>query len=676
MTKTVLALLTMLVAVGLASPAASNTRQLAADSVEVTVTSMTPLNPQPGKTLRISGRMRNRSNDELAAIQVRLLLSSTPMATRSEIGTVVAGGSERDGPPTLAVSEPVPTLLPRNSADWSLEIPLDLLPLNVQGVYVVGLEVIGTGTDGLTQGLGLTRSFLPWFPEGSVTPTRLAWLWPVTAAPDRALDEVQLSEQTAAEMAPGGRLARIIAGAGTARITWVFDPAVLQTAEDMIEGYEVVAGPVSSQLSAGSGSAVAQSWLTAVRQAAANQDSIATAYGFVDATALQRADMSKIVVEATSRAVADVSAETRSQVDGVMAWPGGLATTPSTMRTFKRAGATDLLLSDTSFPATPGLTYTPDGFTTWAGLPVTLADSGVTAALAMPQDNKGESLLARQRFLAEVAMSAGELPDQSRSLVAAPDPLWAPSARFLRQTLRALDQAPYSRLISLKAARRKAVEVPRTRLPYSADQRATELPADYLAQVQKQQRAARRLQAVFAEPAGLGYDQSVMRQTSLAWRLDQTTGIQLVRTVSEQIARQTAQVRVATTGTFTLPGDTGRIPVTVANDLEQDVIVGIRLESDEPARLSAPVIAPFRVPAGRKVSLEVEAKVVGSGTLPVDIQLTTPKGRRYGQPVSVEVRTTAYSRAAAYVVSGAFVILAFLLAMNFVRRRRERRNRS
>ena len=72
------------------------------------------------------------------------------------------------------------------------------------------------------------------------------------------------------------------------------------------------------------------------------------------------------------------------------------------------------------------------------------------------------------------------------------------------------------------------------------------------------------------------------------------------------------------------------------------------------------------------MSLEVEAKVAGAGTLPVTIQLTTPNGRRYGQPVQVLVRTTAYSQAAAYVVTGAFVILAFLLGMNFVRRSRAR----
>jgi hypothetical protein len=646
----------------------ANPRQTLTDSVELTITTMRPLNPQPGKTLRMSGRMRNTSNDTIASIQVRLLLSSTPMATRSEIAAVTAGAADRDGPPTLAVSEPIALLLPRNSADWSLALPLDDLPLIFPGVYVAGLEVIGTGTDGVTQRLGLTRTFLPWFPQGSVTPVRLAWLWPVTSRPDRGLGGLQLSEQTAAEMAAGGRLDRIINNAGDSRITWVFDPCVLQTAEDMVDGYLVATGPASSQSTAGAGAPAAEQWLTAARRSAAAQQSVATPYGFPDATALQRAGMDKTIAQSTATAAAEVAASTRSSVSGVLAWPAGGITNPSTKRTFLEAGATSMLLSEATLPA--GLTYTPDGFTTWGGMPVVLADSGLSAALAAPQETRAQGLLARQQFLAEVAMTSGELPTVQRNVVAAPDPLWAPRSAFLRQTLRALDQAPYARVVTLQAASRQATDVARTRVLYSPDQRISELPREYLSEIQVQQRAARRFESILNEPAGLGYDQAVMRQTSAAWRTDLNTGNALVRTVSEQLANQTDQVRVATTGTFTLPGDSGRIPVTVANDLPTDVTVGIRLRSDEPARLVAADIAPFEVPAGRKVSLEVEAQVVGSGTLPVRLQLTTPAGRRYGEPVTVQVRTTAYSRAAAYVVTGAFVILAFLLAMNFVRRRR------
>ena len=669
MARLISSLVTLLLVIGAGSTASAAPRQLQPDSVEVSITRMTPLDPQPGKTLRMSGNVRNRSDEDVTALQVRLLLSPTPMATRSQIGTVVAGGSEKDGPPTLAVSEPIAVLSPRVSTAWSIELPLDELPLTFAGVYVIGLEVIGTGQDGLAQRVGLTRTFLPWFPQGSVEPARLAWLWPVTTVPDRALDGVQLNELTAAEMAAGGRLSRIVNGAGASRITWVFDPNTLQTAEDMVDGYTVTGG---QEPTTGGGGPAAQEWLDAVRQSAATQESVATAYALPDATALERAEMGETVIVATERAAADVSAGVRSRVEDVLAWPTGGTTTPATMRLFREAGATQMLLSDTSFPPTPSLTYTPDGFTTWGGLEVTLADSGLTAALAMPQESRGDALLARQRFLSELAMAAGELPDAARGVVAAPDPLWSPRNTFLTQTLKALDQVPYARLVSLAAARRQATEVPRTRVPYGPDQRAAELSREYLDSVREQQRRARRFEAILTEPAGLGYEQAVIRQASGMWRADPQGAIALEREVSSQIADLTSQVRVATTGTFTLPGDTGRIPVTVANDLTQDAIVGIRLETDQQARLQSPAIEPFEVPAGRKVSLEVEAKVVGSGTLPVRIQLTTPRGRPYGEPQTVQVRTTAYSRAAAYVVTGAFVILAFLLGMNFVRRTKAR----
>lgn len=642
------------------------------ESIEINLTSMRPLNPQPGRTLRLSGRLRNRADQQITALQVRLLLSSTPMATRSEIAAVTAGLSDRDGPPTLAVSEAVPALMPRSSVEWNLEIPFDELPLSLPGVYVAALEVIGTGADGLVQRFGLTRTFLPWFPPDSVQPTRLAWLWPLSSKPDRALDGLQLNEQTAAEMAPGGRLQRLITGAQESRATLVLDPALLQTAQDMTAGYEIVTDTEAT--SPGAGSTVAGTWLETVSDAAeASSAPLSTVYAMPDAVALHRSGMASVTRIATARSATDTSIITGTAVTDVMAWATGGTLTPATLRTFVRGGATSVLLSDTTMPPSPALTYTPDGFATWSGTPVVLADSGLGAALLAPQESRSDALLARQQFLAEVAMTAGELPDDSRSIVAAPDPLWNPRGSFLRQTLRALQEAPYARLVTLAAARRQAVEVPRVRIPYSADQRAEELPRSYMDAVLSQRQDARRFTAILTEPSGLAYEQSLARQTSGLWRTDLLTGTSLVSTVTEQVRVRTEAVRVATTGTFTLPGDTGRIPVTVANDLDQDVTVGIRLESDEPARLSAQTLEPFAVPAGRKVSMEVEAKVVGSGTLPVNIQLITPAGRRYGEPVTVQVRTTAYSQAAAYVVSAAFVVLAFLLGMNFVRRRHARR---
>ena len=72
----------------------------------------------------------------------------------------------------------------------------------------------------------------------------------------------------------------------------------------------------------------------------------------------------------------------------------------------------------------------------------------------------------------------------------------------------------------------------------------------------------------------------------------------------------------------------------------------------------------------------VQAQVLGSGAVPVDVALTTPAGEIYSAPVTITVATSAYSRAAAWIVGGAFLLLLALIAVNLVRRIRVRRSGS
>ena len=76
---------------------------------------------------------------------------------------------------------------------------------------------------------------------------------------------------------------------------------------------------------------------------------------------------------------------------------------------------------------------------------------------------------------------------------------------------------------------------------------------------------------------------------------------------------------------------------------------------------------------GQKQTLEVQARVLGTGPVAVQIALLTPEGDVFGTPVTTEVRSAAYARAAQGVVIGLFGILVVLLAVNFVRRRRAAR---
>lgn len=643
-------------------------------ALDVRISDIAPVVPAPDKTLRLDGTVANRTDDVVTAVQVRLLLATAPLSARYQIPEVTTG-TYSDGIPTTAVSQPLPELVSGGRAPWSLSIPFDDLPLSSQGVYPIGVEVLGTTPDGIPQRLGISRTFLNWFPDpAAYEPTRVVWLWPVTQAPDRALESTTLSSTTAQQMAPGGRLDTLATGPGTAPVTWVVDPAVLQTGQVMADGYTVETdqGPEP-----GTGGAAASDWLESMRKATDEGQLTVMPYGYPDATALVRARLGG-VLQASGREASPVAAGVlRKPPTGTLAWVPGGNLNAITAGRLRQADTSWLLMSDTALPPALPLAYTPSGIGEFEGLPTVLSDSGLTTALAGSGGSRDETVRARQQFLAEVGMVTAELPTTSRTVVAAPDPAWSPRRWFLRTTLRALQAESYAELVPLRRLTGSVTELTRSHTLFGPDQRAQELPDRHMARLRVQQAQVRRFLQVLTETAA-PLSQAVQargREASAWWRTDLETGSSLVRLVGEQQSATVGRVRIASGGVFTLPGNSAPIPVTIANDLAQDVRVGLRMETDQPARLQSEDVEPVVVPAGRKVSVEVDAVVAGSGSLPVRLQLTTAAGRPFGEPVLIEVRTTAYAVAAGYVVGAAFILLTAMLAVNFMRRRRVRRER-
>ena len=122
-----------------------------------------------------------------------------------------------------------------------------------------------------------------------------------------------------------------------------------------------------------------------------------------------------------------------------------------------------------------------------------------------------------------------------------------------------------------------------------------------------------------------------------------------------------------------LSGDRGSVPVTVANDLDQPVRVGVAITAEPAARLDADALPAVQIEPGRRASLEVPVRVVGGDALTVRVQLTDPAGTPFGEPVALELRTTAYSRAALWVAVAAAAVLILLVIYDIVRRSRGRR---
>ncbi|MFN8167927.1 MAG: DUF6049 family protein [Candidatus Nanopelagicales bacterium] len=680
-----------------ASPAATPPAALAPaldgpGGVAVTLTGLTPVVPRPGDDLMVSGVVTNTTAERVTDVQVRLRVSPTPVRNRAEIADILTGAAGRTGVAVERTRTDVArSLAPGATAAFSIEVPLDDLSLSraTNEVVVLGVESISaTGGDAPAQS-GFTRTFLPWFPApDKVDPTRVVWLWPLTTRPSRVTNDVFLDDHLGDEVASGGRLSHLLdaAAAQPDDVSWVVDPALLESVVDMSDGYSI--RTEDGTLVPGTQGPAAAAWLARLRTLVAAAEVTASAYADPDVVALHRAglDVDISLAATTARSVPDVVLG--RPVAGGLAWPPNGLTDDGTLDVLRASGARVIVLSSSMLPPTPAVPYTPSAAVELAagGSPLRAAafDPTISSLVAGPAPTAkkpdDDPVGRRQQALAELAMVTLQLPQVSRTLVVAPPMAWATDVATGKELVAAMADAPWStsqRLDALVDGRASAV--PRGRADYPASARKAELTRSYLQSVARTRESLAGLRAVAPDvPASggtgtAGFESALTRAESAAWRDDRAGGRRLVTVLTRQVDAQIAQVRVLSRAPVTLPGDSGVIPVTVANDLDRPARVGVRLTGTPAVRFEADDVAPVTLEPGQKRTLEVTARVVGTGEVDVDIVLLTPEGQEFGRPVRTEVRSAAYALAAQWVVLGLFAVLIVLLAVNVVRRRRTTR---
>lgn len=668
-------------------------------TVAIFLDRVTPVVPELDDTLRISGRIVNVGGETLQDVRVRLRTSSLPIANRSEIAEIAGvtpsststespapepTSSQSADPDRVAIDAssvdidgPLP---PGSQGEFRISIPMRNLPLPQAGTYVLGVEALGQveDVDSFAQRQGIVRTFLPWFPySATVTPIDLVWLWPVADWPARSAGGVLLDDRTPRELSPGGRLDRIVdIGAAAPRtVSWVADPALLQTARVMTEGYQVVSG---ASVVIGDRGDDAAAWLDALKSGSAGSDLRVLPYADNDAAAVRRAEMPTDVVRAITMAEPYAVAALDSAVTSTVYWAPFGRLDRRTSDLLASSGIRTVVLSSSALPLVDPAVPTSSGLTTIStstgSLQAVVVDDGLSTALALPQTTRSEALLARQRFLAETALIAVGLPDDapSRTVVAAPaDIRWNPSPVLMNALLRATASAPWLSRHSLTELLDEGPSATaRERGGYGDRARESELTEEYMDSVRRVQDQLATFTAVLENPAPLTeqYANALLRAESAAWRSEPATGELLVDSVRIGLRNQIAKVRVLSEGTITLSGDSGLVPVTIANDLDRAVTVGVQLRSSPDLRLESAPLTGIRIEPGRLASVELQARVIGGRELAVRVQLLTPEGESFGEPARITIASTAYARAAAWVVGIAFAAIVVFVVVGVTRR--------
>ena len=670
---------------------ASNGSGASSNLLGVTIDSLTPAAPQPEDQLVLSGQVTNNGSSDIRTVSVRLRMSPTALTGRAEIGQIVSGNTDRTGNPVDGSAVNLTSdLSPGSSVAYKITIPVGNLYLSqhTASVRIIGVEALGDAVPGDgygPEGLGLTLTFLPWFPPGAtVTPTRVLWLLPLTDRPARDAADVMLNEATGTAVGVQGRLTRLLGLAETypGVLTAVVDPALLETLTTMAAGGYQVRTP-SGTLVTGTHSTAAAAWLAQARAALTGprQNVLAMLYAAPDLVALHRAGLD-LDLTRTVTGSADQLATALSDpaITTTLAWPADGLIDAGTLDALRAAGSRLVLLSGSDLPPVNRGYETLDGvapLTDDARTVGVLADPGLSAALLMPTADPGAALLARQRLLAEVAATTLEDPGNPRTIVAAPTPLWSPDPSTVAVWLDALTtsrfMAPASLAELLALPPASGGGPTRTLADYPERARRLELSSSYLgvvAERRSQLDTLRALTSDASDPLTDKIEVALTRTESASWRSDRAGAHRLLTTVGGQLDTLLNSVRVLSRGTITFPGETGVVPVTVANDLSKSVRVGLQLTGTPAVRFESSPYPVFTVAPGTKVSVDVPARVLGSGSVAVSVQLMTPDGRPYAEPTPLQVRSAAYAQAASWIVGGLLGVTVLLLGVNFVRRRR------
>ncbi|HEX7186737.1 MAG TPA: DUF6049 family protein [Actinomycetes bacterium] len=657
--------------------------QAASPPATITISTLTPDTATAGTLLRVAGRVANTGKQALRNVEVRLRLSDTRLGSRAELAAVVDGRTtSRDG--AAVVTRNLPDLAVGQTTDFDVSRPvIELDALTTSGVYVVGVEVLASRSSGFGR-VAIVRTLLPWVPEEpDFQPTGYSWLWPLVSRPTRMADGTFAEDTLAVEMGPGGRLTNLLAAGeqlqDRAALTWVVDPELISAAEDMADGYEVL-GPDGSRLEGG-GSGLAGLWLDRLRAATAGRRVLALPYADPDVTALNRAGMRADIPRATEAAEATL-AEVLPLAAPVpaAAWPMDGYVNRGTLTVLRRVGATAVVLDGRAVPTEIDLSYTPSGrahVASGAGrVEALLAEPGLADLL---RDRGPNPVLGAQRFLAETAMITSELPSTGteRVILVVPPRRWDPDPAFLDRISRAVPEAPWMAPVPFaELVASEPPEVDRQPLHYPAAQRRRELPAaTYLSAVRGMRTSISLLSAILTDRSELipELDRSVLGLESTYWRGKAGRTNRLDREEADLTALR-GSVTVQP-GNFTFSSRQGTIPVTIANGLDQEVEVGLRLEPQTP-RLRVENTQSVRIGPRSKLQVPVRATAVASGPVVVAARLHTPGGAAYGQPVPLRITITQYGTVALYITAGAAAVLFLTAGFRVLRRLLAARRRS
>jgi hypothetical protein len=698
----------LLLAAVAAVPASTAAPRAEDPVVTVTIDSFTPVAPKPHEPVTIAGKVTNTSLVPLDKPQaIACIDRGEPLQTSAQLAAVATD----DDKPVSArrscagLADPDSTsfqsfgdqLAPAASVSFRLTVPWDQWKIpDRPGVWVVGVLFRGSPPDGVRVTAGRARTLMP-VVDGKPMPRKVktALVLPLRHRPTLLADNRYANESLAQSMAPNGQLGRELAAGQKKKVTWLVDPAMLDEARGLAGGYQVVGD--DNRVRAGTGQQVARQWLSAFTAARAQNPVILLPYGDPDVPSLVGA----------GRTLRELVSKAREQTEkydlpGKPARSGlWLDTGSATGRTLAAgstgyAGArpTDVnLVSSSSWPAAdrPSLTSSPVYDVATPEGPVKSVRSVITdsALIAGGPDPATASspVQVRQRFAAETALMAasGTAPI---TVVAAPSRTFDSDGRSVAALVQGLS-LPWITPVGIDQVLSGGGAQPPAAKPPTSPRPAAGLTTGRLDQIKRLNGSIDIFTSLLTNPdaADDSLTRSLLRATSYSWRGWSGEAQRFIRFEQRAVDGLLGQVHLVSSGSGTLgsrreikvnlSGGNGQFPLTIANDLDRSVRVGVQVQSLNRTDLRIQPLTTVTLPANGKATFQIHASAEQNGLIRARAQVVSAAGQPVGPPQELVVQAAQYG-SVGWILVGAAVALLFgtSLVRIYRRVRSERRDPS
>jgi hypothetical protein len=702
--------------------------------VRIDVGRFEPRTITPGAVVTVTGTLTNTGASTITDLSLRLQRGEG-LTSRAELAA--ADRDPDPAATVVPSFQDVPgELPPGGELAFTYAVAAADLRLDRDAVYPALLNVNGVVDGDQQRRVGELPTFVVQQPMVPAARTTVAWMWPLVEPSHRSPSGGFRDDGLTDAVRDGGRLDRALAvierlpvtvPAGETEpvpalsVTLAIDPALVEELAVMAAGSYAVDGVDG----AGRGTEEAASYLERLRAVADDHPIVALSYGDVDADALTGAGLSDVLVRslpstaegtaqdppggpapegatpsssasgepaspapdenpgtgAGARILADVL-DVEPQTD--LAWAAGGSLRADTLATMQAEGVDRVVLGAAGLAdggVAVGLGGGAAAARTSAATPagpvdVLIADPRLAEVVGSAEQVAGGPRMAEQRYLAELAALGLQAPAGSeqtvlvvppRTVEAGPDGVGAMMADTAG--LPWLHPGSIEGLAAGPVAAAGDLVDPSDAAPLDP----TGL-ADVIGSVALRNDLAGAVVGD-ADTALAEHDAATARAVSASWRSDPEgfrAGAVTLRAAIDGL-RSRVTLLAPVDGTYSLASSDASLVLTVRNDLRFAVQVQLEVRTRGNRGLSIGDIGATTLLPGERTTLQVPTEVRQSGGFAVTAQLKSPSGGVLGEPVEMQVKSTAYGSISLLITFGAAALLALLFLrrlVTFVLRRR------